>query len=162
PARPPGPRWSRPGGGAAGWPPSRSPAAGTRTGGETHPPPRPRPSSPGGPPTRPTPPPPPPRAKGPRRSPPPPPTPPTPPRRAFQRGQPPPTGDPHQAPGGARQQRPALLMPGRVVQHQQHLLARQVIPPPGRPRLHTGRDRMGPDPGRQQQARQRISRIHRP
>ena len=83
-------------------------------------------------------------------------------RGVFQRGQPPPAGDQHQAPGGAGQQRPDLLMPGRVVQHQQHLLARQVIPPPGCPGLQARRDLPGADPGGQQQAGQRIGGIHRP
>ena len=53
-------------------------------------------------------------------------------------------------------------MPGRVIEHQQHLLARQVIPPPGRPGLQAGRDLPGADPGRQQQARQRVAGIDRP
>ena len=53
-------------------------------------------------------------------------------------------------------------MPGRVIEHQQDLLARQVIPPPGRPRLQARRDLPGADPGRQQQARQRVGGINRP
>jgi hypothetical protein len=83
-------------------------------------------------------------------------------RGVFQRSQPPAAGDQHQAACGARQQRPDLLMPGRVIEHQQHPLTRQRVPPPGRPRFHAGRDLPGANSGRQQQARQCIGGIHRP
>ena len=53
-------------------------------------------------------------------------------------------------------------MSGRVVEQQQHLLPGQVIPPPRRPRLQAGRDLRRPDPGGQQQAGQRVGRVHRP
>ena len=52
-------------------------------------------------------------------------------------------------------------MSGRVVQHQQHLLPGQVIPPPRRPGLQAGRDLLRPDPGGQQQAGQRVGRVDR-
>ena len=42
----------------------------------------------------------------------------------LQPGQPAPAGDQHQAARRPGQQRPDLLMPGRVIQHQQDLLAR--------------------------------------
>ena len=83
-------------------------------------------------------------------------------RRILQRGQPPAAGDQHQAARRARQQRPDLLMPGRVIQQQQDLLPRQVITPPSRPSLQAGRDLLRGDPGGQQQAGQRIGRVHRP
>ena len=62
-------------------------------------------------------------------------------RRVIQPGQPDPAGDQHQAPSTARQQRPHLLVPGRVIEHQQRLFARQVIPPARRPRVQARRDR---------------------
>jgi hypothetical protein len=83
-------------------------------------------------------------------------------RGIVQRGQPPSAGDQHQAARGPRQQRPHLLMPGRIVQYQQDLPARHLIPPAGRPGLDPGRDHRRGHPRGQQQAGQRISRIHRP
>ena len=53
-------------------------------------------------------------------------------------------------------------MAGRVIQHQQDLLARQVVPPASGPGLQPGRDLLRRDPGRQQQAGQRVGRVHRP
>ena len=83
-------------------------------------------------------------------------------RGVLQRGQPPAAGDQHQAARGAGQQRPDLLMPGRVIQQQQDLLARHVIAPPRRPGLQPGRDLRRGHPGGQQQAGQRIGRVDRP
>jgi len=53
-------------------------------------------------------------------------------------------------------------MARRVVQQQQDLLARHLVAPPRRPGLQTGRDLLGGEPGGQQQAGQRIGRIHWP
>ena len=80
----------------------------------------------------------------------------------LQRRQPAAARDQHQAAGGAGQQRPDLLMPGRVIQQQQDLLARQVITPPARPGLQAGRDLRRGEPGGQQQAGQRIGGVDRP
>jgi hypothetical protein len=55
-----------------------------------------------------------------------------------------------------------LVVPGRVVEQQQNLLARDVIAPPGRPGLQPGRDLLRGHPRGQQQAGQRIGRIDRP
>ena len=123
PGRRPGPRGSRPGGGPAAGRSSRSPAAGTRTARRSRPP------------------------QDRRRS-----TSARPARRASSSAASPgarvsrlTTAASSSAasrrrlvistrlPGGARQQRPDLLMPGRVIQHQQDLLARQrgraTVPP---------------------------------
>jgi hypothetical protein len=80
----------------------------------------------------------------------------------FQRGQPAPAGDQHQAARRAGQERPDLLVPGRVIQHQQDLLARDVVAPPCRPRVGPGRDLSRGHPGGQQQAGQRIGWVDRP
>jgi hypothetical protein len=61
-------------------------------------------------------------------------------------------GDQHQAADGTGQHWPDLLVPGRIVEQQQDLLARDVIAPPGRPGLHAGRDPRRGHPGGQQQA----------
>jgi hypothetical protein len=83
-------------------------------------------------------------------------------RGILQRDQPPAAGDQYQAAGRARQQRPDLLMPGRVIQQQQGPLARDVVTPPARPGLQAGRDVLLGHAGRQQQAGQRVSRADRP
>src|SRR5207249_5577691 len=54
-----------------------------------------------------------------------------------------------QAARGARQQRPDLLVPGRVIQQQEDLLARNVMTPPACTGLHPGRDLLHGDAGRQ-------------
>ncbi len=79
----------------------------------------------------------------------------------FQRGQPPPAGDQHQAAAGAGQQRPDLLAAGRVIQDQQQLPSGQPVAPQPGPRLQVGRDLPGRDADGQQQAGQRIGRVHR-
>jgi hypothetical protein len=79
----------------------------------------------------------------------------------LQRGQPPPAGDQHQAARAARQQRPDLLVPGRIIQHQQDLLPRDAVAPPRRPRIGSRRDLGRGRPGGQQQARQGIGRSDR-
>ena len=79
----------------------------------------------------------------------------------LQRGQVPAAGNQHQAPAGAGQQRQDLLAAGRVIQHQQQLPAGQPVPPQRHPRLGPGRDLRGRDPGRQQQAGQRVGRVDR-
>ncbi len=83
-------------------------------------------------------------------------------RRVFQRGQPTATGDQHQAARCRRQQRPDLLMPGRVIQHQQDLPAGHEVTPPGRTGFEPRWDLRRGEPGGQQQAGQRIRRIDRP
>ena len=83
-------------------------------------------------------------------------------RRVLQRGQPPAAGDQDQAARGARQQRPDLLVPGRVVQQKEDPLARDVITPAAGPGRHPGRDLLHGDTGRQEQARQRVGRADRP
>ena len=82
-------------------------------------------------------------------------------RRVVQRGQPAAAGHQDQAAGRAGEQRPDLLMPGRVVQHQQDPLARDVVPPAAGPGLQAGRDALGRDPGGEQQAGQRVRGVHR-
>ena len=47
-------------------------------------------------------------------------------------------------------------MPGRVIEHQQDLLARDLVPPPGRPGLQPRRDQRPGHSSAQQQAGQRI------
>ena len=51
-------------------------------------------------------------------------------------------------------------MPGGVIEHQQDLLAGQVITPQRRPGLQVSRDVAGPQPGGQQQRGQRIGGRH--
>ena len=80
----------------------------------------------------------------------------------LQCGQPPPAGDQDQAARAARQQRPDLVVPSRVIEHQQDLLPRGVATPPGRPRIGPGWDLRRGHPGGQQQAGQPISRVDRP
>ncbi len=80
----------------------------------------------------------------------------------FQSDQPPAAGDQDQAAGRAGQERPDLLMPGRVIQQQQDLLARDIVTPPARPGLQAGRDVLLGDAGRQQQAGQRVGWANRP
>ena len=80
----------------------------------------------------------------------------------VQRGQPPPAGDQHQAARGPRQQRPHLLMPGRIIQYQQDLCARHLITPACRPGFEPGRDLSRGHPRGQQQAGQRVGRVDRP
>ena len=82
--------------------------------------------------------------------------------RVLQRGQVPPAGDQHQAAARAGQQRPDLLASDRVIQDQQQLSAGQPVPPQRHPRLQPRRDLPGRDPGRQQQAGQRVLGIDRP
>ena len=82
--------------------------------------------------------------------------------RVFQRGQVPPAGDQHQAAAGTGQQRPDLVAAGRVIEHQQQLLAGQPVPPQRHPRLQPRRDLRGRHPRGQQQAGQRIGRVDRP
>jgi hypothetical protein len=65
-----------------------------------------------------------------------------------------------QAAGGTRNQWPDLLMPSGVIEHQQHFLTGWVVAPASGARLQSRRDRLGTDPGRQQQAGQRIGGIH--
>ncbi len=72
-----------------------------------------------------------------------------------------PAGDQDQAAAGAGQQRSDLLAAGRVVQHQQQLLTRQPVSPQRHPRFCAGRDLRGGEPGGQQQAGQRVGRVHR-
>ena len=67
----------------------------------------------------------------------------------FERGQAPAAGDQNKAVRGARQQRPDLLLPGRVVQQQQDPLARDVIAPAARPGFQAGRDLLRGHPRRQ-------------
>ena len=83
-------------------------------------------------------------------------------RRVIQRGQVAAAGDQHQAPAGAGQQRPDLLAAGRVIEHQQQLLPGQPVPPQRHPRLQPRRDLRGGNPGGQQQAGQRVTRVDRP
>ena len=83
-------------------------------------------------------------------------------RGVVQRGQPPAAGHQHQAAPGTWQQRPDLLMAGRVIQQQQDLLAGHVITPPRGPGFQPRRDLRRGNPRGQQQAGQRIRRVHRP
>ena len=80
-------------------------------------------------------------------------------RGVRQRGQVPAAGDQHHAAG---QQRGDLLMGGRVIEQQQHLLPGQEVPPPSGPGRQAGRDLLRPGPGGQQQAGQRVGRVDRP
>jgi hypothetical protein len=73
----------------------------------------------------------------------------------------PPAGDQDQASPGAGEQRADLLAAGRVVEHQQQLLGRQLVPPQRHPQLSFRRDLPGRDPDGQQQAGQRVLRIDR-
>ena len=79
----------------------------------------------------------------------------------FQRGQPPPAGDQHQAAAAAGQQRADLLAARRVVQDQQQLPSGQPVAPQPGPRLQVRRDLPCRDADGQQQAGQRIGRVHR-
>ena len=83
-------------------------------------------------------------------------------RGVLQRGQPAAAGDQHQAARAAGQQRPDLLVTGRVIEQQQDLLARHLVTPPAGPGVQPGRDLRRGHPGGQQQAGQRIGRVHRP
>jgi hypothetical protein len=80
----------------------------------------------------------------------------------VQRGEPPAAGDQDQAPSGTRQQRPDLVVPGRVVQQQQDLLPGHLGTPPGLTGLLAGRDPLRRDASGQQQAGQRVGRVNRP
>ena len=80
-------------------------------------------------------------------------------RGVLQRGQMQTAGDQHQAAARAGQQGPDLLAAGRVIQHQQQLLFGQPVPPQRHPRLQARRDLRRGDPGRQEQAGQRIGRV---
>ena len=82
--------------------------------------------------------------------------------RVVQRGQPPAAGDQYQAARGAGQQRPDLLMAGRVIEQQQDLLTRHQVAPACRPGLQSRRDLRRGEPGGQQQAGQRIGGVDRP
>ena len=82
-------------------------------------------------------------------------------RGVFQRSQVAAAGDQHQAAAGAGQQRPDLLAVGRVIEHQQQLPFGQPVPPQRHPRLQPRRDLPSRDPSGQQQAGQRVTRVHR-
>ena len=83
-------------------------------------------------------------------------------RRVVQRGQPAAAGHQDQAAGRAREQRLNLLVPGGVIEHQQDFPACDVIPPAACPGLQARRHPLGRDPGGEQQAGQRVGRVHRP
>jgi len=72
------------------------------------------------------------------------------------------SGQQHQAAPGARQQRADLLVARRVIKQQQDLLACHVITPSRGPGLQPRRDLRRGDPRGQQQAGQRVCRVHRP
>ena len=82
-------------------------------------------------------------------------------RRVVQRGQPAAAGDQDQAAGRAGEQRLNLLVPGGVIEHQQDFPARDVVPPAACPGLQARRHLLGRDPGGEQQAGQRVGRVHR-
>jgi len=54
-----------------------------------------------------------------------------------------------------------VVVPGRVIEQQQNLLARHAVTPPACPGLQPGRNLRRGHPGGQQQAGQRIGRVHR-
>ena len=80
----------------------------------------------------------------------------------FQRGQPAPAGYQHHAARRARQQRPDLLMPGCIIEHQQDLLPGGMVAPAGRPRIGPRRDLAPGHSGGQQQTGQGVGRDDRP
>ncbi len=63
---------------------------------------------------------------------------------------------------GARQQGADLIVAGRVVKHEQHLSAGQVVTPASCARILVSRDLPGVDPGGKQQGGKRIGGSHGP